>query len=194
MKWMVFPALLVVGSSVLGCEEGLQLGATSQGTLAYQAHPSAPSAMELAAKPCKYGDVARCIEQCQSGDPKACNSMGVQFEYGHSTSPDSTIASGFYARACDANYAQGCTNLAWLYSLGRGVPHDTQQAMLLFTRAFDASRLACRRGDGHGCLMAGEFMLRGDITPKDEDGAVAMFKLACDQGDPQGCDYVETLR
>jgi TPR repeat protein len=190
---MVFSALIVASSSILGCADGF-FGATPQETLAYQAHPDAPSARQVAAKPCKYGDVARCIEQCQAGDPKSCNSMGVQFEYGYGASPDSTIASGFYARACDANYAQGCTNLAWLYSLGRGVPRDTQQAMLLFTRAFDSSRVACRHGDGHGCLMAGEFMLRGDVSPKDEDGAVAMFKLACDQGEPKGCEYVETLR
>jgi TPR repeat protein len=194
MKWMVFPALAVVGLSAVGCAEGIQLGATTQSTPVYEAHPAAPDAIEVAAKPCKYGDTARCIEQCQNGDPKACNAMGVIFEYGRFAPPDSAIASGFYQHACDANYAPGCTNLAWLYSLGHGVPHDTQQAMALFTRAFDASRLACRRGDGHGCLMAGQFMLRGDITPKDEDGALAYFKLACDQGEREGCDLVETLR
>ena len=42
--------------------------------------------------------------------------------------------------------------------------------------------------------MAGEFMLQGQIVPKDEDGALAMFQLACDQGEPRGCDYVNELR
>jgi TPR repeat protein len=153
-----------------------------------------PNPAEVAANPCRFANVERCLEQCQSGDSHACNATGVLFEYGRGTAADGMIASGFYARACDASYAPGCTNLAWLYSLGRGVPRDADQAMLLFTRAFDASKLACRRGDGRGCLMAGEFMLEGKVTPKDEDGALAMFEAACSQGEPRGCEYVETLR
>lgn len=125
----------------------------------------------------------------------ACNAMGVLFEYGRGAASDGSIASGFYARACDSGYAQACTNLAWLYSLGRGVPHDAQQAMLLFTRAFDASKLACRRGDGHGCLMAGELLLQGMVTPNtQDDGALALFQAACEKGESRGCDYVATLR
>ena len=146
----------------------------------------------MAAKPCKFGDVARCIDQCQTGNASSCNALGVIFEYGQNTGADPTIASGFYARACDREYAPACTNLAWLYLLGRGVPRDAQQAMMLFTRAFDASRLACHRGDGHGCLMAGELLLQGRVTTADPNEELAMFQAACDQGEPRGCDYVET--
>jgi TPR repeat protein len=194
MKRVVAAAVGLVALGVAACGGEYGLGAVKQASLAYDPHPAAPDPAEIAARPCKYADVGRCMDQCQSGDSRACNAVGVLFEYGRGTSADSTVASGFYSRACDASYAQACTNLAWLYSLGRGVPHDPEQALLLFTRAFDASRLACHRGDGHGCLMAGEFMLEGQITPKDEDGALAMFKAACDQGEPRGCDYVTMMR
>jgi TPR repeat protein len=192
MKRVVAAALGLVALCVSGCGAQLGLGAVKQASV-YDPHPAAPDPTEVAAKPCKYGDSGRCLEVCQSGDMRACNAMGVLFEYGRGTAADSTIASGFYTRACDAGYAPGCTNLAWLYSLGRGVPHDAQQALALFTRAFDASRLACRRGDGHGCLMAGELMLHGMVTPKEDDSALAWFQAACDQGERKGCDYVTML-
>jgi TPR repeat protein len=194
MKHLLLAAVGCFGLSVAACGGELALSAGQQATVPYEAHPVSPDPIEVAAKPCKFGDVARCIDQCQAGAASACNALGVAFEYGRNAAPDPAIASGFYARACDREYAPGCTNLAWLYSLGRGVPHDAQQAMLLFTRAFDQSRLACRRGDGHGCLMAGELLLQGRVTTADENEEVAMFQAACDAGEARGCEYVSTLR
>jgi TPR repeat protein len=194
MKQLLAAGLGFVAWGLAGCGGEFGLAAVKQASVPYDAHPAAVDPIEVAAKPCKFADVARCIDQCQAGTPAACNALGVLFEYGRNTAPDPTIASGFYARACDKEYAPGCTNLAWLYSLGRGVPHDAQQAMLLFTRAFDQSRLACRRGDGHGCLLAGELLLQGRVTSADENEELAMFQAACEQGEPRGCDYVSTLR
>jgi hypothetical protein len=194
MKWSALPLLALAASSLVACGDAFQLGAETQGSaVPYRAHPVIPTKDEYAASPCKFGDVARCIEKCQTGDAHACNAMGVIFEYGRQGTPDGAIASGFYSRACETNYAPACTNLAWLYSLGRGVPRDPQQAMVLFTRAFDSSRLACRRGDGHGCMMAGELLLLGKVEAKEDDSALAIFQLACAQGEAQGCEYVEEL-
>ena len=194
MKQLVVAGLGFAALSLSACGGELGLGGTAESSLPYVAHPRGPDPIEVAAKPCKFGDVARCIDQCQAGTASSCNALGVLFEYGQSTAPDPTIASGFYARACDKEYAPGCTNLAWLYTLGRGVPRDAQQAMLLFTRAFDQSRLACRRGDGHGCLMAGELLLQGQVTTTDENEELAMFQAACAGGEPRGCEYLSTLR
>jgi TPR repeat protein len=196
MKQLAFAATVALAFAALtlgACGGELGLRAEQQGSVPYVAH-AASDPIEVAAKPCKFGDVERCMDQCQEGAASACNALGVIYEYGRSATVDPTIASGFYARACDKEYAPGCTNLAWLYSLGRGVPRDTQQAMLLFTRAFDQSRLACHRGDGHGCLMAGELLLQGQVTSSDENEEVALFQAACEQGESRGCDYVETLR
>jgi TPR repeat protein len=193
MKQFIVAAAGVAALALAACGGEAGLGAIRQSSLPV-VHAAPPDPIEVAAKPCKFGDVARCMDQCQDGAPSACNALGVLYEYGRNTAMDPAIASGFYARACDREYAPGCTNLAWLYSLGRGVPHDAQQAMLLFTRAFDQSRLACHRGDGRGCLMAGELLLRGQVSSTDDNEEVALFEAACNAGERQGCDYVETLR
>lgn len=194
MKQLVFAAFVVAALGGLeACGGELGLEATAQESVVYERRPAPPDPTEVAAKPCKFGDVSRCIDQCEAGVAPSCNALGVLFEY-RSPDPDPTIASGFYARACDREYAPGCTNLAWLYSLGRGVPRDAQEAMVLFSRAFDQSRVACRRGDGHGCLMAGELLLQGRVTTTDENEELAMFEAACAQGEPRGCEYAETLR
>jgi TPR repeat protein len=194
MGRVVLAALGVLALAVAACGGELSLGGTVQEPPAYEPHPAPPDPIEVAAKPCKFGDVMRCMDQCQEGTASACNALGVMYEYGRHTAVDPTIASGFYARACDHEYAPGCTNLAWLYSLGRGVPHDAQQAMSLFTRAFEQSRLACHRGDGHGCLLAGELLLQGQVTTSDDGEELAMFKAACEDGEPRGCDYLSSLR
>jgi TPR repeat protein len=178
--------LAILPMVLLGC--GV-LGNSSSGKLPVDAHAK-PDARELAEHPCRYGDAPRCIARCESGDPQGCNGSGVLFEFGEQ--PDLLVASSFYGRACDANYGPGCDNLAWLYLRGRGVPRDLPHAMTLFLAAFDASRLACARGDGSGCLLAGEMLLDGRGVTEDPDQAVAMFRLACADGERKGCELEDT--
>ena len=80
------------------------------------------------------------------------------FEFDEGTRSDPALASGFYTRSCEGNYAPGCNNLAWLYLRGAGVPQDQPHAMLLFMAAFDSAKLACMQGDASGCLLAGEML------------------------------------
>ena len=60
--------------------------------------------------------------------------------------------------------------------------------MLLFMTAFDASRIACMRGDASGCLLAGELLYEGHAEPRDGQTAVAFFKRACEGGETKACD------
>ena len=195
MQLTSFGAVLLMGlgaSALGGCTV---LGAVKQANVPYDPHPAPPTAIEIAANPCKFGDVAACIARCQGGESGACYSLGVRFEISAETNPgDSALASGFYGRACESSYAPGCTNLAWLYALGRGVPRDPVQSLALFTKAYEASKLACRRGDMSGCMMAGELLLEGRGVESDEALAMTMFKTACDHGERRGCDYVESMR
>jgi TPR repeat protein len=187
--------LALAATCTLACgETKFELGAVKQASVPYEPHPAPPDSMEVAANPCKFGDVDRCVAKCEAGDANACNALGVMFEFGAQTSEDGALASSYYARACDSSYAPGCTNLGWLYSLGRGVPHDSTHAMALFTRAYEASRLACRRGDSSGCMMAGQALLEGRGVAQDDEAALAFFRRACDGGDRRGCDYVTMLR
>jgi TPR repeat protein len=59
--------------------------------------------------------------------------------------------------------------------------------MLLFMAAFDASKIACLRGDSSGCLLAGELLYEGYAEAKDGATAVAFFRRACDGGEARAC-------
>jgi TPR repeat protein len=173
---------------VSGCG---QFGNTPTGSLPSDVHAQ-PTSREVAEHPCRFGDVARCVARCTADDPQACNAAGVMFEFDEGASSEPAIASGFYSRACDGNYAQGCNNLAWLYLSGHGVPKNQQHAMLLFMTAFDAARIACAQGDASGCLLAGEILYEGRGVDADEAQAVAFFQRACEGGEARGCESVET--
>lgn len=164
-----------------------QFGNAPVGLLPRDVHAQ-PEAREVLEHPCRYGDVAKCIARCTRDDPQACNAAGVMFEFDEGTTTDPKLASVFYDRACDGNYAQGCNNLAWLYLRGSGVPRDQPHAMFLFLTAFDAARIACMNGDASGCLLAGELLYEGRGVPEDEAQAIAFFERACAGGEQQACE------
>lgn len=177
-------ALLWLSLAAAGCAE---LGNTPVGALPRDVHAD-PDPRDVAEHPCRYADVGRCVERCTADDPQACNAAGVMFEFDEGAASEPSLASGFYQRACDGNYAQGCNNLAWLYLRGRGVPQDQPHAMLLFMTAFDAAKIACSRGDASGCLLAGELLYEGRGVPADETQAVAFFERACAGGESAACN------
>jgi TPR repeat protein len=181
MKW----AGLALGSLFVlaGCSG---LGNASYGILPEDVHKK-PTPQEVAADPCKHGDVHACIDRCKNENARACNLVGIMFEFDPNTDGDPSMASGFYRRACDAAYAPGCNNLAWLYLSGRGVPKDHPQAMRLFSYAYDAAQIACHRGDPSSCLLAGELLQDGHVD-RDGANAVAFFARACDGGEKRGCE------
>ena len=174
---------VTLGVSLAGCEE---LGTARSAALPPDVHAK-PTARDVAEHPCRYGDVATCVARCEA-DPQACNAAGIMFEFDSGWRSDPALASGFYNRACVGEYAPGCNNLAWLYLRGAGVPQDQPHAMLLFMAAFDASKMACLRGDGGGCLLAGELLYEDRVQPKEGETAVAFFRRACDAGEGRGCE------
>ena len=64
--------------------------------------------------------------------------------------PDQTPEerTGPLAAECDADDADACTRLGYIYNEGDGVPADDARATPLFVRA-------CHLGDMSGCTMAG---------------------------------------
>ncbi|HEY3817958.1 MAG TPA: tetratricopeptide repeat protein [Polyangiaceae bacterium] len=170
----------------LGCAE---LGAAPVTTLPPDLH-ALPTASEVADHPCRYEQVDACIARCEQ-DSTQCNATGVMFEFDQGVHSDPAVASEFYGRACNGNYAPGCNNLAWLYLRGSGVPRDQPHAMLLFMAAFDSSKLACLKGDPSSCLLAGELLYDEHVAPKEGETAVAYFRRACDAGDAHGCELAK---
>jgi uncharacterized protein len=169
-----------------------QLGQGPAGSLPRDVHAK-PDAREVAARPCRYGDVARCVARCREKDASSCNGAGALYEFGHPTTDDQiaidpATASSFYQLACDAGYGPGCNNLGWMYLGGRGVARNEPKAMQLFVYAYDASKLACIQGDMSACVLAGDLLYEGRGVNEDEAAALAYFERACAGGERSGCD------
>lgn len=183
-------AIAFLGFGAMGC--GV-LGAAHQGQLPAPLHET-PTPGEVAESPCRYGDVDRCATLCRGGEASACNSTGVLLEFADTQSTDASRAARFYEAGCAGDFGPACNNLGWLYALGRGVPRVEKQAMALFTRAYDAFRLACLRGDAQACMMAGEMLRDGRGVEENDEDALALFERACTGGAQRACAEAGDLR
>jgi TPR repeat protein len=187
-----FAGAALLGACILSACAEPRYDGTPYG-LPADVHNPPPEA--LAKEPCKYGDVRGCIAHCQSGDDaKSCNLLGVMLEYTLDGKDDPAHASEFYRLGCNYSYYPACTNLAWLYLGGRGVPQDQFHAMRLFRHAFDMAKEACRSGDSEACMTAGEFLYEGRGVEKDDALALLMLDQACAGGQRKGCDLAGMLR
>jgi Sel1 repeat-containing protein len=100
-----------------------------------EALPSArPEARQGRAEP---PSAARRRQACQAGDGGACNSLAVDYEYGHDVARDLVEAAALYAQACDAGDAVGCDNLGQMYAAGKGVAAAAPRAVAFYRRACD---------------------------------------------------------
>ena len=77
--------------------------------------------------------------------------------------------------AAEQGEAHAQTSLGLLYSQGKGVPQDSQEAAKWF-------RKAAEQGDGFGQLMLGQKDAEGEGVPRDLVKALAWFTLAAAQG------------
>jgi TPR repeat protein len=183
--------LSVVGSlGFLSACSGELLGPPAQDTVP-KIERATPA--QIAAEPCRFGDLARCAARCdERRDAASCNTVAVMLEYGPAN--DAKSAASYYGRACASAYAPGCTGLAWLHLLGRGASKDPALAMALFTRAYDGYRLACLQGALEGCVMAADMLIEGRGVEANEREALSMLESACAKGEKRACERAETLR
>ena len=182
--------LVTACALTVGCAA---LGGGNLGTLPAPVRET-PAAAEVAANPCRYGDLNGCMARCKTDDVGSCNAVGVIYEYGSDSEEDHSRAASFYLKACGGDYPPACNNLAWLYAVGRGVPKDPPRSLALFTRAYDGFRMACRSGDTAGCIEAADMLLEGRGVDENAPSALALLETACAAGDARGCFKVESLR
>lgn len=152
---------------------------------ALQRHDAEP---ELAADACRVGDPQDCIAKCHEGHARACNSLAMMYEFGLRTGSDYKRAAAYYQTSCAAEFAQGCTNLGWMYAVGRGVERDGRTAMILFTRAFEGYRTACLNGEIEGCLLAVSHLQQGLVDEKHQREELALLQRACELGHEASCE------
>lgn len=136
---------------------------------------------------CRVGDPADCEAACRGGSAKACNALAMMYEFGLQSARDYASASAYYHASCAADFAQGCTNLGWLYATGRGVERNGRTAMILFTKAFEGYRLACLSGEIEGCLLAVSHLQQGLVDERHEAEELALVEHACQLGHKASC-------
>ena len=88
------------------------------------------------------------MQACTRGDMSKCNSLALAYSYGTSGAYKSkSLAANYYRKACDGNYMQACSNLAYLYKMGQGVTTNVATARLYYEKA-------CRGGYSYACNYA----------------------------------------
>ncbi len=146
-----------------------------------------PSALHLCPQVVRLGgpipqaalDVAR--ERCTRGaDGLSCNELGRFYSSGALPVglQDEVGAVDWYQRACDLEYAWGCTNAAWWLARGpQHVPWDAERAAALYRRGCD------RLGHWLSCRRLAELEMLGVGTEIDPHAAIGRLRRACDRED-----------
>ena len=186
---MLFPratllTFVLVSLGVTGCQ-----AVQSQLGPKLQRHDAEPA---VAADACRVGDPRDCTAKCHAGHARACNTLAMMYEFGLRTGADYATASAYYQTSCAADFPQGCTNLGWMYAVGRGVERDGTTAMLLFTKAFEGYRLACLSGEIEGCVLAVSHLQQGLVDARHDHEELALLRKACDLGHEPSCPSTDS--
>jgi hypothetical protein len=65
---------------------------------------------------------------CESGYARACNNLGMMFQYGTGVGKDEARAAELYKQACHGGDLPGCSNLGLMYAQGTGASKDEARA------------------------------------------------------------------
>lgn len=137
---------------------------------------------------------------------------------GRGVPEDLPRAAKLYEKGCQADNADGCGGLAWMYGEGKGIGRDDARATELYrkacelgsatscatagyryqqalgvgadeTQAASLYQRGCDRNDAYSCLNLGYQYARGRGVSKDPARGSELYVKACDRGDGLGCQY-----
>ncbi len=96
-------------------------------------------------------DIPGFRHDCEANKWSACMMMGDLYgQDSHSDESgvpvDNAQAAGFYRKACNGGFMDGCVALGLMMDQGEGMPADKAQAAVLYKKACDA-------GNHMGCTM-----------------------------------------
>jgi TPR repeat protein len=128
-------------------------------------------------------------EACQAGNGTACNDLGVSYERGYGTTPNSGKAFEAFERACRAGSPDGCNNQGAMLERGWGAARDVED----LKRARALYQQACEKGAGLGCSNLGALYAKGKGVPRNTGGARWLFERACQKGCATGCNNLIAL-
>lgn len=149
-----------------------------------------PSPPRPTASPPPYGALhcdgrSTCARQCDEGRGESCAAIARAALEG--PPPDPTAAAPFAKRACDQDYAPGCTLLAKFHLAGQGVARDFMLGVALLRHACDAR-------DAEACTLYGNLVESGyaKLPPSALDAREA-YDRGCERGSPLACAAVDRL-
>lgn len=119
-------------------------------------------------------------QACDSGNPIACDELGMRHLRGDGTAKDSKKAAALFERACDGGDAQGCFNLGESYGFGDGVTKSAAQAVSFYQRACDGS-------EPLGCAQLAIIYAGSLGVPKDHTKTAIYADRACTLKNQLGC-------
>jgi TPR repeat protein len=84
------------------------------------------------------------IKLCNNGDNKACNSIGLDYEFGKGgVKKDYAKALKYHKKNCDNGNSSGCHSVGILYRYGKGVNQNYIKAREYFEEACKKNSNAC---------------------------------------------------
>jgi TPR repeat protein len=113
----------------------------------------------------------------------AATPVGVDRGLAYSSSGDFNHAAPILTEGCSKNDPRSCSQLAYLYQNGKGVPQDYGQAVSLY-------RKACDGGSAGACTSLGSIYRRAVGVAADYPLALSLFRKGCDGGNITGCSDV----
>lgn len=88
------------------------------------------------------------IDDCYSGDDRACNKAGLMIGDGEGAAIDLEESANYYKKACGLGSGVGCRNYARRLVQGKGVSKDISDATYYYREACDLGyEKACRELD-----------------------------------------------
>ena len=121
---------------------------------------------------------------CKAGDGLACAQAGALYAQGGGRiDRDMDKAVKLFRRACAAEEAEGCANLATALLEGDGAARDPAQAAKVLDKA-------CQAKLGRACARLGVLYDQAVGVERSRKRALELFRRACDLDDGHGCTFL----
>jgi TPR repeat protein len=138
-------------------------------------------------------DVAKAVALyngvCESGVLSGCWTLSDMYLRGDGVARNEALGAALLQRVCDgpanAVHLLACTDLAQLYTTGRGVPKDLARAIQLEEKACPAV--------GRACANLGDKYERGEGVARDLVRARQLYQKGCAGGSQGACDAAARL-
>ncbi|MFT3707715.1 MAG: tetratricopeptide repeat protein [Archangium sp.] len=138
--------------------------------------------MVLAAAPCTEAKAEGCSAKCDSGDAKACETLGKALVNGTGgVARDAVASQAAYVKGCDAGSGRSCNVASANLLAGNTLPKDDATGVALMEKACTLKHLPA-------CTYFASFYDDGKYGVKKDPAKAAVLRTtACDAGGPEAC-------